>query len=241
MVNHPVFAFANVEDYEVLSRVLLEDGDRPERFFAERIRKDGAGKPDLSDPATRRALRTLEISRRIQSPSVSASPPAYQPPPASPVDNRYFSAPPSCSGVEAVMKFSAKPVAPAAGEVKDISDPDYLRAGLLKRLTGPAVRDVVFEFQVQVRSKADLAGKIEAEVEDACFEWDEAKYPFVTVATITIPPQNFVDASKCEDQIFTPWHGVKEHQPLGGINRLKLEVYKASATFRHNPKKSSGF
>ena len=100
MVNHPVFAFANVEDYEVLSRVLLEDRDRPERFFAERIRKDGAGKPDLSDPATRRALRTMEISRRIQSPSVSASPPAYQPPPASPVDNRYFSAAPTCFGAK---------------------------------------------------------------------------------------------------------------------------------------------
>jgi len=237
MVNHPVFAFANVEDYDVLSRVLLEDGDRPERFFAERIRKDGAGKPDLSDPATRRALVTLGISQRIQSPSLSATPRAYQTPPVSPVDNRYFSAAPYLFGRDAVMKFSAKPVAPPAGEVLDISDPDYLRAGLLKRLTGPAAREVVFEFQVQVRSKSDLAGKIEAEVEDACFEWDEAKYPFVTVATITIPPQNLVDASKCEDQIFTPWHGVKEHQPLGGINRLRLEVYKASATLRHIPKK----
>lgn len=49
IVNHPVFAIANVEDYEALSRILLEDNDDPTRFFTERIRKNADGSPDFSD------------------------------------------------------------------------------------------------------------------------------------------------------------------------------------------------
>src|SRR5215203_6028489 len=60
MINQPVFAFANVEDYEALSQIIFEDKENPTRFFG-RIRKTGEGKPDLSDAATRRALRSLQI------------------------------------------------------------------------------------------------------------------------------------------------------------------------------------
>ena len=64
------------------------------------------------------------------------------------------------------------------------------------------------------------------------------------VAKITIRPQDFnTEARKrqCEDLFFTPWHGVAEHQPIGGINRLKLGVYRASSAFRHFPKEPAGF
>ena len=187
MVNSPVFVFANVEDYEVLSRVLLVYGDDPTMFFV-RIKKAAAGKPDLSVPATRRAVATLTISKRIQSSSLTARPfPAYQVPPATPLDNQYYSAAPYLYGRDVVMKYSARPVATTLEEVKDISDPDYLKAGLVKRLSGPGAREVVFDFQVQIRSKADLAGKIETEIENASFLWDEAKYPFVTVAKLHHP------------------------------------------------------
>jgi hypothetical protein len=65
----------------------------------------------------------------------------------------------------------------------------------------------------------------------------------VTVARITIPPQDFdTDARRqaCENLVFTPWHSVTEHQPIGGINRLKLKVYEASAALRHFPKEPAG-
>lgn len=53
MINQPVFAFANVEDYLALSHVLV--ADEPDRFFAERVRmKDG--RPRL------RAQPTIAIS-----------------------------------------------------------------------------------------------------------------------------------------------------------------------------------
>lgn len=244
MINQPVFAFANVEDYEALSKVLLEDSDNPQRFFAERIRKKADGTPDLADPMTQRALRTLAIVQRIQSLSVTATPPAYQAPPASPVDNRYFSAAPFLFGPDKVMKFSAKPVSPTSGDVPNVADKDYLRTALHKRLTAGNAEDVLFEFQVQVRSASDLAGEIESEIEDAHFLWDEKDYPFVTVAMITIPPQDFNTPEQrrlCEDYIFTPWQGIAEHRPLGGINRMRLAVYEASAAFRHAPKQQAGF
>ncbi|MBA3314908.1 MAG: catalase family protein [Planctomycetaceae bacterium] len=234
MVNHPVFAFANVEDYEALSEVLLNDSDmadKADRFFADRIKmKDG--KPDMTIPMTQRAVRTAGIIKQIRSLSI---PPAYQTPPASPADNQYFSAAPYLFGRDMVMKYSAKPSAPS-GAAPNVADQDYLRKALLKRLTGADAKEIVFEFQVQVRTKADLAGKIETEIEDASFEWDEKKYPFVTVARIVIPPQDFnTDERKrqCENLFFTPWQGVVEHQPIGGINRLKLGVYEASSAFRH--------
>ena len=46
---------------------------------------------------------------------------------------------------------------------------------------------------------------------------------------------------RCENLFFTPWHGLQEHQPIGGINRLKLGVYDASSAFRHFPKEPSGY
>lgn len=104
------------------------------------------------------------------------------------------------------------------------------------RYSGPPLNGADLEFRVQLRTKADLAGKLATEIEDACTEW---KDPFVTVATITVAPQDFntPDARRlCENLFFTPWHAVKEHQPIGGINRLKLGVYEASSAFRHFPK-----
>ena len=89
------------------------------------------------------------------------------------------------------MKYSVRPVAPHSNVAPDIADENYLRKALVERLTGPGATDVVFDFQVQVRTRKELEGRIESEIEDACFEWDEQKHPFVTVAKIIIKKQNF--------------------------------------------------
>ena len=243
MVNQPVFAFSNVEDYEAFSEFSLKSADIPS-FFKGRIKLEGEGKPDLADATTRRMLRSGGIVKRIASLTMDGDKGAFQPPPASPVENRYFSAAPYLFGRDKAMKFTARPVLPPSGKAPNLDDPNYLRTALLKRLTEKDAKDIVFEFQVQIRSKADLAGKIETEIEDASFDWDEKKYPFITVAKITIPPQDFdTDARKkqCENLFFTPWHSLVPHQPIGGINRLKLKVYEASSLLRHFPKEPSGF
>jgi len=240
MVNQPVFAFANVEDYEVLSQVLLDDKDVPTAFFSKRI-KIVDGKPDVRDPATLRALKTGGIVRRIQSLKVDGDKGAFQEPPGSPEENVYHSGAPYLFGTGHAMKYSVHPVVAPTAKAPDVSDADYLRKAFAKRLTDLQAKDIVLEFRVQVRSKADLKGKLETEIEDACTEW---KDPFVTVARITIPPQDFdTEAAKtrCENLFFTPWHSVKDHRPLGGINRLKLGVYEASSALRHFPKEPSGY
>ena len=247
MVNHPVFAFSNVEDYLALSRILQEDDDKPGRFFAERILRNSDTSPVMTDPMTRRAVRSGIIATRIRSLKVSTDPKvlgAYQEPPISPVDNRYFSGAPYLFGPGKAMKYSIRPRNPRTGVAPDVADENYLRKGLLERLNGSGAEDVVFDFQVQVRAKDELRGKLDTEIEDACFEWDEAAFPFVTVATITIPKQDFDTEDrrrKCEALFFTPWHGVAEHQPIGGINRLKLGVYRASSGYRHVPKEPASF
>ena len=242
MVNHPVFAFANVEDYEALNLVLQADGDAPNRFFKERIRRLPEGKPDLADPVTRRAVHSAQIVSRIQSDSLTPpprnppTPPAFQEPPASPVDNRYFSAAPFMFGSDRVMKFSATPVAPQRHAVPNLTQRDYLKEALYERLKADDAKAIVFTFQVQLRPASDFVGKVESEIEDACFEWAESVYRFRDVARITIPPQDIKDPDRqklCENLSFTPWSGVAEHRPLGGINRLRRAVYEASAQFRH--------
>jgi len=230
MVNHPVFAIANVEDYQALSQVLLEDNDNPARFFA-RIRKNADGTPDMTDPVTVRAVTTFTIAQRLQA---DKFPPAFEPPPACPVDSRYFSGAPFAFGDDRVMKYSAVPIGRTPGE-PDFKDPNYLRAALRACLTANGAKDVVFDFQVQLRDVAEVAPTIDTDIEDACTEWDESKHPFVSVATITIPPQDFDTAQQktmCETLRYSPWHGIAEHRPLGGINRLRRGVYEASANFR---------
>jgi hypothetical protein len=67
-------------------------------------------------------------------------------------------------------------------------------------------------------------------VEDASIEWDEKTAPWHDLATITFPAQEtFSDARRVwwEDHIaLTPWSGLKDHKPLGSINRLRDKVYK---------------
>lgn len=228
LINQPVFAFANVEDYLALSQVLLKTDD-PKAFFARTKDPD----PEIA----KRALRTLAIVQRVQSLAMDATQPsttgAYQPPPGSPLGNQYFSAAPFLFGEGSAVKFSAKPVAPVVAESLDVADPRYLRTALRKRLfPAPDAKEVVFKFQIQIRTAKELTNKIDTEIEDATFEWQD---PFVDVATITIPPQDFETAARralCESLTFSPWHGLVEHRPLGGINRLRRPVYEASSQRR---------
>ena len=239
MVNHPVFPFANVEDYEVLSTILANKDNKNDdaKAFFRRLKFEADGKtPDMIDPVSRRAWITRRIIGRIQSPG--EPPLSYQHPPKSPVDNRYFSGSPFLFGQDRVMKFSATPESPEAGNPADLEDPVYLRKALHERLTAPGAMSIHFQFQVQLRSVEEVSTKIE-DIENASSEWDQTAHPFLTVARITIPPQDFLTEERRdfgESLVFSPWHGVAEHRPLGGINRLRRAVYEASAAMRHVPK-----
>ncbi|HMK90937.1 MAG TPA: hypothetical protein VK446_15045, partial [Methylocystis sp.] len=141
-------------------------------------------------------------------------------------------------GPDRVAKFAATPRNPGNTPVPDRPAANYLREAMRKTLDQPAGDPTLFDFQAQLRT-SDLLP-----IEDATAVWPEAAAPFKNVATISIPKQNFDNAyqeSECEHMQFTPWHGLTAHQPLGGINRLRLGVYKASAQRRAQTPEPNGF
>ena len=216
-MNTPSFAFANTKDYHRLTKILLEDDDVPGRFF-DPLKKEV---PGITDEDRKRILQSAGVVGLIQKKPV-----------ANPLDAQYFGAAPFLFGADRVMKFS---VEPEGGEkLRDVPadmSENYLNEALLKRMG--TREDVVFYFKVQVRGKDDA----DLGIENATTAWDEGATPFVNVAKITIPaPQPDINTpealAECEDLVFTPWHALPEHQPLGSINRLRKEVYLASENHR---------
>ena len=97
-------------------------------------------------------------------------------------------------------------------------DPNYLRTALVKRLSRETQGEVVFDFEVQARPAACIDPDLH--IENASREWLESEAgKFHPVATLTIPLQE-VDTPelrvRCERLVFTPWHGLEAHRPLGG-------------------------
>ena len=232
MINQPMFAFANVADYFRLNAVLDRNHDDPAPFFAplrvndpaltaaarEAIRK-AIEEQRLDDDDIQRIATTFGIISAIQ-----ATPAAH------PLGIQYFSAAPFLFGADRVMKFSARPCAAVTpASVPDTPPENYLREVLAHTMRTPGT--LQFDFMVQVRDGADDLG-----IENACSVWDEATHPFAAVATITIvAPQDINDPEReawSERLVFTPWHSLAAHQPIGGINRLRRAVYEASAEQR---------
>lgn len=72
-------------------------------------------------------------------------------------------------------------------------------------------------------------------VEDTTVQWEEKDSPFVPVARIEIPKQDigpFMQSGFCENLSFNPWHSLPEHQPVGGLNRIRKAVYQGISRFR---------
>lgn len=72
--------------------------------------------------------------------------------------------------------------------------------------------------------------------EDASVVWDEMTAPYQTLATVTFPTQNSFSQERRvfweERMSLSPWRGLSDHQPLGGINRLRKSVYTHSRKTR---------
>jgi hypothetical protein len=213
LINLPGFAFPNVAEYLAVTRIQLTDHDDIRAFFA----------PPLSPDR----LKTAAVVQQIAQTKVG-----------NPLDIRYFSASPFLFGSDRVAKFATAPRNPGDTPVPEHPNPNYLREAMRKTLDQPFGDPTVFDFQVQLRTIDVLP------IEDATAKWPETAAPFQNVATISIPKQNFeipYQVTECEHLSFTPWHGLTAHQPLGGINRLRLGVYTASSQHRAQPKEPHGF
>jgi hypothetical protein len=213
MINTPRFAFANVKDYHRLTKILISDNDVPDGFF----------KPFSGITAEDQAgmVKSGGVLKEIAGKPVG-----------NPLEVPYFGAAPFGFGPGRVMRFSAVPrVAPEPQTLPGGPVPCcYLNEALTARMAESDA--VVFDFKLQVRKAAEVD-----DMEDATASWDEKDFPFETVATLVLEaPRTDINSDTqrqaCEELVFTPWHALGEHEPLGGINRLRKKVYDASSEHR---------
>jgi hypothetical protein len=168
-------------------------------------------------------------------------------PPVHPLGETYYTQTPFRYG-DYIAKFALFPVSPGltrlTGDLVDVTArPDALRE---------VVRDEMIEhggrWELRVQLNTDLDAM---PIEDPSVVWDEAESPFVTVATLDIPPQLSWEhgaSDRTDDAlVYSVWDGVTAHQPLGGINRARKSPYELSSKFRgafngcpvHQPKSLS--
>lgn len=259
MVNTPEFAFRNVRDYRRLTAALLasENGAKPDFFFIPAVMlslgmMDGHGKvapasPDDTDEMKRlRAgfenldfvfsgyndedvqgvLNARAIVEKIQATSVR-----------NPLNANYFGAAPFRFGSDRVMRFSVTPLGDGTPEEDlDQEEMKSLHVDYLSHALSAAIaknETIKLSFWLQIANACDIKGKEVTMIENASVPWDPVKFEPVEVAQIVIYPNQaatLVDA--CKQELFTPWHALEAHEPLGGINRLRKPVYSASAEFR---------
>lgn len=164
-----------------------------------------------------------------------------------PLEVQYFSASPFRYGPDRVMKFSVAPVDGEKTQPKfspeemENVDANYLAKALEKTMAkGESIH---LSFKVQVIKASDLKTYGKELIENAAKTWDKKQYPSVEfttveVAKIEIKPVNVEKSKKlvdaCKSLLFTPWHALAAHEPLGGINRLRKPVYSKSAEHRRN-------
>jgi catalase len=184
--------------------------------FQKALSEDNSVKfffPDLNPFNFR--LHEFSIANAIQSTKV-----------ANPLYTQYWSMTPYRFG-DTPMKFSARACGTASPFI-EMAAPNFLRENMQKHL---AQSEACFDFLVQLRKLPT-----EMPIEDPTIEWSEKDSPFIPVARITIPVQAFTSPEQlafCENLSFTPWHAIPEHQPLGGINRVRKTVYDTISRIRH--------
>ena len=145
-----------------------------------------------------------------------------------PVETEFFSSTAYKLGNTAV-KYKVRPCHAPQSTMPPNPGPDYLREALSQSLSQG---EACFEFMVQ----ANNGNLQQMPVENATVAWPESISPYVPVARLTIPQQNFESPQQmdfCENLSFTPWHTLPEHKPLGVHNRVRKSVYELVSSFRH--------
>ena len=208
MFNHPVFFVRDVAEYQS-NFAAQASGSKVGAFF-----------PSL-DPRTWE-LRHLIIALKTLAPA-----------PQSPVASSYNSIAPFKLGplnIKYRVVPSPQNCPPYRLPEPNTAMPNFLRSALYQQLSLDQV-PACFELQVQ-RQDPDHYMPIE----DTSVQWSESISPFVSVATVTVAPQDFDSLEQnlfCDNLSFNPWHALPEHRPIGGINRLRKSVYEAVSAYRH--------
>lgn len=216
MIDYPVFFVRNVNDYVTLtSYQSLGEAHKLDYFF-----------PNKLNPFSWR-MREFRIGVGLLGSPLQF----YFFGPRNLLATRFYSMSAYRLGAAQYTKFSAKPVACAAGG----STPGWwtgygsevLRESLTDQVkSGRNCFDLMLQLQDQQKYMP---------VEDATIEWKESDSPFIPVARITIEKQDISTSLKndfCENLSFSPWHALPEHEPVGALNRARKVVYQNIARYR---------
>ena len=213
MINHPVFFARNVKDFLRLERVLAQADDNP-LATAHGALTGGDWNP--LNWHWREMLAAAQTAGHI---------------PAHPASTTYFSVSPIRYG-KYVAKYRVKPAGDRQDSYLDLvkrlgSDGDAMRLALEETLR---TQEVLFEFQVQLRTSEETMP-----IEDASIEWPEGESPYRTVAHLLLPRQEIALLQKqdaFQNLSFNVWHALAAHRPLGGINRVRRWAYPLSFAWR---------
>ncbi len=143
------------------------------------------------------------------------------------LEMEWFSATPYLFGDRAV-KYKLRPHQKPVSRLPRNPANNYLRERLTEHLArGGAGFDFMIQFQQDPRRQP---------IEDALVPWKEADAPFRKIATLRIPAQKIDTPERmsfAENLSMNPWHCLPEHRPIGGVNRVRREVYYAISKYRH--------
>ena len=152
----------------------------------------------------------------------------------SPLEVSYWSCVPYLLGEGQAMKYSVRPTSNRKTKIPWNPPDDWLRQSLAQTLSQG---DAEFDFCIQLQTNQKRMP-----IEDASIEWPEHLSPFVPVAKITIPKQEFTSPAQTKfarELSFNPWHCIAEHRPLGNQNRARYLIYSELSRLRQAMNKES--
>lgn len=132
-----------------------------------------------------------------------------------------------------MAKLSIAPVTPSLKELKDKKIAITEDRFALRKAVVEYFQSNIAEWEVRIQLCRDLD---KMPIENAKKIWPENESPYLPVARITVQPQiawSEARSRAIEDGLlFSPWHGLAAHRPLGSIMRLRKLAYKKSAQYR---------
>lgn len=128
-----------------------------------------------------------------------------------------------------IVKLSVKSQHPEKAPETLPESENYLRKAIVKYLTEES-REAFFDFLIQFYVDDE-----KTPIEDHVQEWQESDSPLIKVASVRIVSQKFdFEERKRLDEglLFSPWHTLLDHEPVGSINLSRKRLYSELAKYR---------
>lgn len=203
LVNHPVFAIRNAQDYLDLFN-LRSKGEKQIIWFF------------LNSPNPLKwRLHEFGITQAIQRKKIP-----------NPLTIQYWSMVPYQFGALAA-KYSVKPTTTTPVSV-DRTSKHYLHEAMVEHL---AQQPASFDFLVQLQTDPVKMSIEDPTIawDEALSPY--RKVATLTISPQSF--DSVEQMQFCENLTYTPWHTLPEHRPIGGINRVRRAVYESLAKLRH--------